>query len=377
MNIKNNNIIFSANTAWYLYNFRRSSISLALNLGYSVSCVAGNDKYSEKLIALGTSFHPLKINKSSINPVSEIKLLMDIYKIYRKISPMVIFQFTVKNNLYGSIISKVLKINCVNNISGLGTGIIGDGLTSKLIKILYKVIQNFPFHTHFQNQDDLNYMKNLKLISSKVSVIPGSGIDTKYFNPKLVLEKNNEVFTFLYVGRLLKDKGLIELFNAMDNLIKEKFNIQLHVVGIRDLDNPSAIDSKTLADWSKKNYITLFDETDDVRQYLSSADCFVLPSYREGLSRSILEAMAMRLPVIATNVPGCRQLVQNDINGFLCEPKSISSLVKAMKRVTKLDINKRIQLGKNARKIAIQKFDVKLVEKSVSDCIIAIQSHDK
>lgn len=377
MNIKNNNIIFSANTAWYLYNFRSSSISLALNMGYSVSCVAGNDKYSEKLIALGASFYPLKINKSSINPVSEIKLLIDIYKIYRKISPVVIFQFTVKNNLYGSIISKVLKINCVNNISGLGTGIIGDGLTSKLIKILYKVSQNFPFHTHFQNQDDLKYMKNLKLISSKVSVIPGSGIDTKYFNPTLVLEKNNEIFTFLYVGRLLKDKGLIELFNAMDNLVKEKFNIQLHVVGIRDLDNPSAIDSKTLAEWSQKNYITLFDETDDVRQYLSSADCFVLPSYREGLSRSILEAMAMCLPVIATDVPGCRQLVQNDVNGFLCKPKSISSLVKVMKRVTKLGINKRIQLGKNARKIAIQKFDVKLVEKSVSDCIIAIQSHDK
>lgn len=377
MNIKNNNIIFSANTAWYLYNFRSSSISLALNLGYSVSCVAGNDKYSKKLIALGASFYPLEINKSSINPVSEIKLLVDIYKIYRKISPVAIFQFTVKNNLYGSIISRVLKINCVNNISGLGTGIIGGGLTSKFIKILYKLIKNFPFHTHFQNQDDLKYMKKLNLVSSKVSVIPGSGVDTEYFNPPPVLEKNNEVFTFLYVGRLLKDKGLIELFNAMDNLINEKFNVELHVLGIRDLSNPSAIDSKTIAAWSQKNYITFFNETDDVRRNLLSADCFVLPSYREGLSRSILEAMAMCLPVIATNVPGCRQLVQDDINGFLCEPKSISSLVKTMKRVAKLDTNKRIQLGKNARKIAIQKFDIKLVEKSVSDCIIAIKSHGK
>ena len=163
----------------------------------------------------------------------------------------------------------------------------------------------------------------------------------------------------------------------MSALIEKNIKVKLHILGIRDLNNPSAINSKTLAEWDKKNYIIFFDETDDVRQFLSSADCFVLPSYREGLSRSILESMAMSLPVITTNVPGCRQLVQNDINGFLCEPKSTSSLTKAMKRITELNINKRIQLGKNGRKIAIQKFDIKLVEKSVSDCIIAIQDYDK
>jgi glycosyltransferase involved in cell wall biosynthesis len=377
LNIKNNHIIFSANTAWYLYNFRRSSISLALKMGYSVSCVAGKDDYSNKLKDLGASFYPLNINKSSINPISEIKLLLDIFRIYRMISPAVIFQFTVKNNLYGSIISKVLKINCVNNISGLGTGIIEDGLTSKLIKILYKVTQNFPFHTHFQNTDDLKYMKKLKLIGSNVSVIPGSGVDTAYFNPKVVSANNNKVFTFLYVGRLLKDKGLIELFSAMRSLTQGKINVQLHVVGIRDLHNPSAIDSKSLAEWGEKKYITFFHQTDDVRQYLSSADCFVLPSYREGLSRSILEAMAMSLPVITTNVPGCSHLVEDGVNGFLCESKSIHSLARAMDRMTKLDLNKRIELGKNGRKMAIKKFDIKLVEKSVSDCIIAIQEYDK
>ena len=377
MNIKTNNIIFSANTAWYLYNFRRSSISLALNMGYSVSCVAGNDEYSNNLKDLGASFYPLNINKSSINPISEIKLLVDIFRIYRLISPAVIFQFTVKNNLYGSIVSKVLKINCINNISGLGTGIIEDGLTSKLIKILYRVTQSFPFHTHFQNPDDLEYMKNLKLIGSNVSVIPGSGVDTEYFNPKAVSEKNNEIFRFLYVGRLLKDKGLIELFNAISTLIEKKINVELHVVGIRDLNNPSAIDSQSLEEWNKKNYITFFDKTDNVRQYLSSADCFVLPSYREGLSRSILEAMAMSLPVITTKVPGCSHLVEDGINGFLCDSKSIYSLARAMDRIIKLDLNKRIELGKNGREIAIQKFDIKLVEKSVSDCIIAIQEYDK
>jgi len=368
---KKQSIIFSSNTAWYLYNFRRSSISAVLNIGYNVYCISGEDKFSKRLEQLGAEFIPLPIKRSGTNPFQEIYLIYFLIKNFKKISPLLVFNFTAKNNFYGAIAAKLLGINCINNISGLGTGMISNSKISLLMKFFYKLIRNFPIHTHVQNQDDFLFLESHKLINKKKSsLIPGSGIDTDIFNPNhFPEEKDNQKFNFIFVGRLLKDKGLIELYHAFEMLILDHPNVHLNIVGIIDTDNPSALDIEQIQMYDEHPKITLYKNIEDVKPFLASADCLVLPSYREGLSRSILEGMSMKLPIITTNVPGCSNLVQDNKHGFICEPQSSHSLYLALNKMALLSEATRARFGKAGRSLVKEKYCINLVIKSVLDII--------
>ena len=366
-------IVFSANTAWYLFNFRSSSIKKVLDMGYSVICIAGKDDYSKNLEELGAQFISIPIKKSGLNLIQEFKLLKSLYSILKTVDPILIFSFTVKNNLYGSIVSKLLGLKCINNISGLGSGIINQSFATFIIKTLYKVTKNIPFHTHVQNEDDMEFMKANRLINQlHASVIPGSGVDTEYFHPNSNFVKKNlssEAFNFIFIGRLLKDKGINELYEAMNLIISRHPNTHLTILGIKDFDNPSALSKNELSELDASKNITIYYEVDDVRGYLAQSDCLVLPSYREGMPRSILEAMSMNCPVVATDVPGCSALVSDGINGYLCDSKSHIALSSAMEKIMSLSPEDRKQLGENGRAIIEKKFSVSIVIKSVVDII--------
>tara|TARA_B100000941_G_scaffold213062_2_gene156472 strand:- start:4074 stop:5177 length:1104 start_codon:yes stop_codon:yes gene_type:complete len=359
--MKDKKVILNANSCRYLLNFRKSSIKALTSKGYKVYCLAPADESSGELARICTKFIPISYNKSSKNPLNELKILISFLWIFLRLNPTVIFNFTIKNNIYGSLASFLTGKKVVNNITGLGSAMLKPSITRKIILLLYKIIKNIPHHTFCQNSDDLKYLKDKRLVnSSKVSLLPGSGVDTAFFHPKYK-SVDGKSFTFIFVGRIIKDKGFIELIYAFKKLLNDLPEAKLEIVGSIDLSNPSGLTNSEVKELCNNKNIILHGQQKNVREFLSKANCFVLPSYREGLPRSMLEAMAMEIPVIATNVPGSRELIVDDHNGLLCEPFSEQSLYKVMKKMINLDDDVKIKFSKKSRELVCKNFEEKIV----------------
>ena len=363
-------ITLSANSSWYLYNFRSSTIIEAINRGYEVTCLSPTDDYTQSLVSLGCKHYPINFISKNSNPFSEFLLIFKFFFAYQKIKPMIAFHFTVKNNIYGTIAAASMGIPAVSNISGLGTAFIKTSLISNVVLFLYKVSQRFAFKIFCQNEEDLNFLINNKISSKgKLILIPGSGVDTNRFHPNLRENyhssiSNNNKFTFLYAGRMLYDKGLNELLEAFQALNKHESISELVLCGFVDSDNISAISNHELQSWSKISGVEWVGSSNNIEIIMAKADCIVLPSYREGMPKTLLEAGSMGLPAIATNVPGCRNIITDNFNGILCEPYSSTSLKHAMEKIIRLDKNKLSTMGNNARSRVLEKFDETIVIKN-------------
>ena len=353
-------IVFSSNISWSIYNFRTLLLKSLQKDGHIIYTVASKDKYADKLIDEGFFFDEVKLNNNSKNPFEDIKLVFQYYKLYKKIQPDVICHNAIKPNIYGTIVAKFLGIPVVNNISGLGTLFIEESFSTKIAKLLYKFSQKYANTVFFQNQNDLSLFVNENLIDSeKVKLIPGSGVDTNLFK-----QKKNEslnIFKFIFVGRLLTDKGIIELYDAVLNLSKMRNDFKVIIVGDRYDSNKTCI-TKAQLDLFKNN--SLFDfvgHTDKVYDELIKANCLILPSYREGLSKVLIEAGSSGIPCITTDVPGCKDVIIDGFNGFIVTPKNSDSILEAMLKILNCDSNKLIELSNNARKNILDKFSIDIV----------------
>lgn len=360
------NILLSANSSWYLYNFRYSTIIQALERGYQVTCLSPEDSYSKKLIRLGCLHHPINFQSKTTNPLLELALIAKLFWAYFKIKPNIVFHFTVKNNIYGTLAAAAQGIPIVNNISGMGTAFLKKNFLSSLVLFLYKLSQRFAQKIFCQNAEDLNFLiKNNIACESKLILIPGSGVNTSKFHPNLrdshKKSNSSNEFTFLYAGRMLYDKGLGELIEAFKSLKVPEIKCNLILCGFLDVDNISAITKSDIKAWEKISGVEWIGPSDNVELIMARADCVVLPSYREGMPKSLLEAGAMGLPVIATNVPGCRSIVKNEFNGYLCEPYSSESLKDAMTKIINLDKDRLTKMGAFARNRVLKDFDEQIV----------------
>ena len=359
----NKTLIFSANTSWYLYNFRKNTIKTFLNEGYKVYCLSPYDGHTFRLKDIGCICLPLKINNKSFNPLSDIKLFIDIFLIYIKVKPSAVFQFTIKNNIYGTFASYLLRIPSINNISGLGTAFMHNGLRYKVARILYKFSIRLSSRVFCQNKDDYYFILKNKLINqTRLDLLPGSGVDLKKFKRRNAYNQNlNDSFIFIYAGRFLYDKGLKELIDSFEKIDQKIYKTKLWLIGFQDSKNISSIQQSVIDEWALKPNISILKPTDEMHAVLEKADCFVLPSYREGMPRSILEACAMELPIICTNVPGCKEIVTDKLNGLLCKPKDSDSLLQAMSSMLRMTHSLRMEMGLQGRK---------RVEKNYSEDIV-------
>ncbi len=366
-------IVFSSNISWSIYNFRKGLLQSLQNNGHEIFTVAAKDDYSQKLTDLGFNFSHIDINNNSKNPIEDIKLVLQYYKIYKRIKPNVICHNAIKPNIYGTIAAGLLGIPVVNNISGLGTLFIKQSISTKIAKILYRISQRNATKVFFQNQDDLELFINSKLIrEDKCIIIPGSGVDTNKFRPVKREKKKEDGFRFLFVGRLIYDKGIREYIEAA-KIIKEEFTeVQFDILGGIYQKNETAIKKEELNAWSKMGIINYLGESDSVHLEMEKADSIVLPSYREGLSKVLIEASSMGIPIVTTDVPGCRDVVVNNITGFLAEVKSVNSLYSQMKRMILLSQEDRIKMGTKARERAVEVFDEKIIIKHYKDVICSI-----
>jgi len=331
---------------------------------FDVYAVAPYDEFSENLKREFKYYKIKNLDRKGTNPFKDLKLLMEYIRIYRKIKPDLVINFTIKPNIYSSIACGFLGIKCVSVITGLGYVYVKGGILEKFVSTLYKIAFKFNKYVMFLNQDDLQTLVRRSIINSqKTILLKSEGINVEYFSPDFCknITKEKDKFIFLMVSRLLWDKGVGEYVEA-GRRIKEKYPyVELWLLGALDKGNPSAIPEEKLREW--EGIIRYLGETKDVRPYVCQADCVVLPSYREGTPRTLLEAMAMEKPIITTDAPGCREVIRDGVNGFMVKPRDVESLYEAMEKMIKLPEEKRQEFGKKGRELALQEFDEKIIIK--------------
>lgn len=350
------------NTSWNIYNFRKGLIHGLLDKGNEVITIAPKDEYTYKLTDLGCTHIPVKMDSRGANPIKDFLLVLELYWIYKKIQPDVILHYTIKPNIYGTIAASLLGIPAVNNVCGLGTMFLKDNLVSRIAIALYRIAFRFPKTIFFQNSYDKELFINRKIVNKSVcDVLPGSGINFNVFKPGK--SEGNKQFTFLLISRLIYDKGILEYIDAIDSLKNQGIDAKFQLLGQVDEEHKRGIPSNTIQQWIEKNQVEYLGTTDDVKAFINKADCIVLPSYREGTPKTLLEAASMGKPIVATDVPGCNNVVKDGENGYLCNVKDASDLANKMKKMYSLDENYRTEMGNSGREYIKQKFDEKIVIK--------------
>lgn len=335
-------------------------VKTLLAKGYEVHTIAPHDSYTHFLEEAGCVHHDVTMDSRGVNPIKDTALFFELLSIYRKLKPDVILHFTIKPNVYGTLAASILKIPTINNVCGLGTVFLKKNLVSVVAMSLYKLAFLFPKKVFFQNSDDLNLFLDKKLIQKEsTDLIPGSGIDLKHFQP--VEFSRNKVFTFLLISRLITDKGILEYVQAIENLKQKGLQARFQLLGAKDPLHQRGIPLSVIDDWISSGVVEYLGTTDDVRPFIHKADCIVLPSYREGTPRTLLEAAGSAKPIVATDVPGCHHVVVDHHNGLLCKIKSADDLAEKMEKMSLLDDSTLKMFGENGRKKIEVQFDEKFV----------------
>ena len=354
-------IAIVSNLSWNLYNFRLSLMNAMRDAGYEVVAIAPYDKYSQKIMDAGFEFHDIKINAQGINPLEDARTTYAFYKLFKKISPDVLCQYTIKPNIYGSFVARYLKIRMINNIAGLGTLFVKESVVTKIATLLYKVSQSKADKVFFQNRDDFNLFTDKGIIAAnKCDVLPGSGVDTYRFNQQYKAE--NKKIRFLVIARMIWEKGIGEYVQAAREIKKTNFNVEFCLLGFLDVQNPGAITKAEMDAWVEEGVINYLGVSDNVDEIIQTADCVVLPSYyREGTPKTLLESGSSAKPIITTNSVGCRDVVDDGVNGYLCEPRSWEDLKLKMEMFLDLNYAERLVMGMKSREKIKREFDEKIV----------------
>ncbi len=353
-------IVFTVNAAWNILNFRRPLVEAMRADGHEVTILAPPDDAVEQLEALGCRFVPLEMDVKGLSPLADFALIRQLRHHFRTLTPNAVFSFTIKNNIFGALAARGLGFPFIPNVTGLGTAFLYSGVLRRVAEMLYRgAFRPLPV-VFFQNVDDRELFLSRRLVEERQArLLPGSGIDLEHFSPE-PLPESHEV-RFLMIARLLRDKGLVEYADAARQVRQAHPEAIFQLLGPLGAENRSAIPAKMLENWRQNGAIEYLGESDDVRREIAAADCVVLPSYREGAPRTLIEAAAMARPLIATDVPGCRAVVEHDRTGFLCAPRDVESLSAACRRMLSLTPVERNKLGQAGRGKMVREYDQAII----------------
>lgn len=367
-------IVLSANSDWNIVNFRSGLIRGLKGAGYEPVIIAPEDPLvGGRMRELGVARFPIRIDRSGLNPLADFKLLCRYRQLLREIRPAAFLGFTIKPNIYGSLAAASLDIPAIPNVSGLGTAFIRADLIQKIVTHLYRTGFRQAAAVLFQNREDMALFLERRLVKDgQAQLLAGSGVDLKHFSP-VPLAGGPPIF--LFVGRLLRDKGVVEFVQAARLLRQTVPKARFQLLGPIDEGNRTAIERSELDRWVSEGIIEYLGTSDDVRPFLAAASALVLPSYREGLPRSLLEASAMERPLIASDVAGCRDVVDDCQNGFLCKVRDCGSLAFAMERFARLNAQEQTELGKAARRKVQNRFSEDLVVDSYLELLGRVAPH--
>lgn len=353
-------LMLIANSAWNLAHFRGGLIRALAAQGHELVAVCPEaDLMPSDFDSLPVERLPLPMNRSGLSPIADLRTLRHISRLIDRARPDAILSFTVKPNIYGCIAAARAGIPAIPNVSGLGTAF----KSSRPLRLLVERLYRFAFRgapaVFFQNRDDLELFVERRLARrSQAVLVPGSGIDLERFSPSRLPE--GEV-RFLLIGRVLRDKGMREYVAAARSLRRRFAAARFQLLGPLDQLNRTAITADELDAWVAEGAVEYLGTTDDVRPFIEQATVVVLPSYHEGMPRTLLEAAAMARPLVASDIPGCRDIVRDGLTGLLCQPRDAASLERSMAEMAAMPHEQRLAMGLAARAMAESEFDQKIV----------------
>jgi glycosyltransferase involved in cell wall biosynthesis len=328
--------------------------------GHEVIVLAPRDEYTDRIVRVGIGYREIRLRARGKNPFQELLTALAFLQAYRKIRPDVVLHYTVKPNLYGSLAARVLRIPSIDNVTGLGALFDRKGLLQAAVRLLYKAALARVERVFFQNPDDREAFIRAGLVEKKrAGLLPGSGVDLDRFAPQ---PRGGGPFTFLFVGRLLKAKGVEDLIAAARIVRLQRPDVRVVFLGKRADREDGAASPRLLTEAEAEGVVELAGVVEDVRKYIAASDCVVLPSYyHEGTPRSLLEAAAMGKPLIAADSIGTREPVRDGVNGYLCWPHDPEDLASKMLGMIELSEDARARMGGASRRIAEERFDERIV----------------
>lgn len=350
-----------SNTSWSIFNFRKGLITRLVEQNYSVYVIAPEDKFVAEIKQLGCTFVPLtKISNKGKNPIKDLQLLLELKKLIRQHQIQYCFFFTPKINIYGCFATKFTRVKSVATINGLGFVFNED--QPKWLKVLVKSMYRLAFRhlkaVYFQNQEDRDFFISNKIVSSRhqLKVLKGSGVNLEEFQQKKHFN-DAEDLVFLLSARLIKEKGIYEYVEAAKAIKLQYPRVHFQLVGLT-ANNPSAISANDISSFQQQGIIEYLGTTDNMSETLNDVDVLVLPSYyREGIPKILIEGLSKGIPLVTTNNVGCKETVEDGVNGYLVPVKDVAGLEKAMTTLIKMPIEQRIRMGEEGRKKAVNEFD--------------------
>ena len=357
-------LVFSGNTAWGMYNFRGELLKHYADRARVTVIVPHDDVYSEQLRELGCEVVNIAIQAKGRNPFVDILLMLKYVRLFKQLKPDVSITYTIKPNIYASIAARWLGIPFLPVTTGLGYIFLHKNLTSMIAKGLYKFAFQKAQQVWFLNNDDMRIFKESGLVSEdRIRLLHSEGIDTEKL-PLIPLNDASDSFKFLLIGRMIADKGLYEYADAAKIIKSEHPHVEFCLLGHLWRENPAAVPAEQQRQWNKEGVVSYLGATDDVTQFISQVDCVVLPSsYREGVPFTLMEGASMGRPLIATNNPGCRDVVIEGKTGYLCEVRNARCLANAMWTLLALSPQERKQMGLAGREYMEREFDIKHIIK--------------
>ncbi len=349
-------ILVTVNASWNLVNFRRGLVAALLADGHRVTVLAPRDATSQVLADMGCRFIPLEMDGKGLSPLRDLALLARFARVFRRERPDVILGYTIKNNVYGALAARTLGIPFLPNVSGLGTAFLGRSWLRGVATTLYRAAFAGVPVVFFQNEDDRALFVDERLVArERTHVLPGSGIDLRAFAP--APPRQGGRVRFLLIARMLADKGVGEFVEAARLLRAQGSDAAFVLLGPADAVNRTAISRAVIDGWVEEGVVTYAGAVEDVRPFIADADCVVLPSYREGAPRTLIEAAAMARPVVATRVPGCTAVVDEGRSGLLCALRDSRDLAERMGEIVAMGPVARAAMGAAGRAKMEREFD--------------------
>ncbi|PIC90893.1 glycosyltransferase family 1 protein [Sporosarcina sp. P21c] len=347
-------VLILANNDLGLYKFRKELIEkLLLNNEVIIALPFGN--YISKLEELGCMLIDTPVSRRGTNPITDIKLVMNYMKLIRLIKPDIVLSYTIKPNVYGGIACAITKTPYITNITGLGTSIENKGLIQKVTLMLYKIGLKKASCIFFQNKTNQQFLQGHKIIHSKTRLIPGSGVNLEEHKYEEYPESAS-VVKFLFIGRIMKDKGIEELLAASEIVYNNYSNVQFDLIGSMEEDY-----TQEIAALERKNVIKYHGQQSDVRSFIKNSHVTILPSYHEGLANVLLESASSGRPVLASKVPGCIETFDDGITGIGFEVKNVNSIVDALSQFLNLSHLQKKEMGYKGRLKVEKEFNRELV----------------
>lgn len=353
-------VLVLANHFRTLYNFRQELLDkLSRNSDDVIIAIPEdeNDYFGKK----GYSVYCIDVNRRGINPLKDIKLALQYWKLIKEAKPDMVLTYTIKPNLYGGFCCKLLKVPYISNITGLGSGF-SNPVLKLLLKIMYKVALNKKANIFVQNEENLEVLRAMKIKPDSIQLIPGSGVNLEKYSYTNYPE--SAAINFYFVSRVMREKGIDEYLCAANHCKEKGYNVKFHIFGWCE-----EAYGDTLERLSSDGKIVYHGMCDDMRKQYEECSCIIHPSYHEGMSNVLLEASASGRPCICSNISGCKEIVEDGVTGFLVNSQDSESLIKAVEKFISLDINTRREMGFEARKKVEKEFDRNIIVNKYMDKI--------